>query len=272
MTPYYSIVIPLKNEESNIEELVQELESVMSKLQQPWELICIDDGSTDHTKEVLLELAHTKSYLKNIFFAKNYGQSSAFAAGFKAAQGEFVITLDGDRQNDPADIPLLLQLCPTADLVCGIRTKRKDSFNKRIISKIANAIRGWICEDGVQDTGCSLKIYRRACLTQIKMYHGMHRFLPALFKIEGFRVAEHPVNHRERIKGVSNYNFFNRSFNTLADLWAVRWMKKRHLHYQIDNQAVFTPSSRISVSRERSDGLLAGDRKLIEGVNTADNQ
>lgn len=234
MTILYSVVIPLKNEEENIVDLVQELEPVMTGIGQPWELICIDDGSTDRTKSILAKLAEEKAYLKPIFFKKNYGQSSAFDAGFQAAKGAYVITLDGDRQNDPTDIPKLATLIADSDLVCGIRIKRQDSINKRIISKLANTVRRWICEDGVQDTGCSLKVYRRECLQKIKMYHGMHRFLPALFRIEGFRVKETPVNHRERTKGKSNYNFFNRSFNTIADLFAVRWMKKRHLNYQIE--------------------------------------
>ncbi|WP_068470016.1 glycosyltransferase family 2 protein [Candidatus Protochlamydia phocaeensis] len=237
MTIRYSVVIPLKNEESNIAELIEELEPVMNQLNQPWELICIDDGSTDLTKQVLQKLAGKKTYLNPIFFKKNYGQSSAFDAGFKAARGDFVITLDGDRQNDPADIPKLIQEMADSDLVCGIRLKRKDPWHKRLISKMANKVRSRLCEDGVQDTGCSLKIYRSACLKQIKMYNGMHRFLPALFKIEGFRVSEVPVNHRERTSGKSNYNFFNRSLNTVADLLAVRWMKKRHLHYQIEKGA-----------------------------------
>lgn len=228
----YSVVIPFKNEESNIVDLIDELEPVMNALKEPWELICIDDGSTDSTRRILLELAQKKPYLKPILFKKNYGQSSAFDAGFKAARGEFVITLDGDRQNDPADIPQFTKKIAECDLVCGIRHKRKDTWVKRWTSKIANAVRGKLCDDGVSDTGCSLKIYRRSCLLNIKMFNGMHRFLPALFKIEGFRIAEVPVNHRERTKGTSNYNFFNRSFNTIADLFAVRWMKKRHLHYQ----------------------------------------
>ncbi|MBA3722083.1 MAG: glycosyltransferase family 2 protein [Parachlamydiaceae bacterium] len=236
MTIQYSIVIPLKNEESNIGDLLNEIEPVMTKLHQTWEVICIDDGSTDNTRSVLLRLASKKKYLKPIIFNRNYGQSSAFDAGFKAAKGTFIITLDGDRQNDPADIPKLIELIHECDLVCGIRQKRKDPWNKRIISKIANPIRRWLCDDGVQDTGCSLKIYRRSCLQQIKMFNGMHRFLPALFKIENFKVTEVPVNHRERTSGKSNYNFFNRSFNTIADLIAVRWMKKRHLNYQIDLQ------------------------------------
>lgn len=234
MSIRYSVVIPLKNEESNIVDLVEELEPVMSKLLEPWELICIDDGSTDNTRVLLKQLIRHKSYLRVLVFNKNYGQSSAFHAGFSAAQGEFIITMDGDRQNDPRDIPKLLPLMKGHDLVCGIRIGRKDPWNKRVISKLANRVRGWICEDGVQDTGCSLKIYRRDCLSRIKMFHGMHRFLPALFKMEGFNVTEAPVNHRERIKGSSKYNLFNRSFNTIADLLAVRWMKKRYLNYQIE--------------------------------------
>src|SRR5262245_33750933 len=231
--PLYSVVIPLKNEADNIADLIFELESVMQKLAAPWELICIDDGSTDKTRDVLSNLIKSKPYLRLIVFRKNYGQSSAFDAGFKAAKGKFVITLDGDGQNDPKDIPRLVQLIQDHDLVCGIRLKRKDSFIKRLTSKMANFVRNRLCDDGVKDTGCSLKIYRKACLEQIKMYHGMHRFLPALFKIEGFRIQQIPVNHRERTRGKSNYNFFNRSFNTVADLLAVRWMKKRHLQYRI---------------------------------------
>lgn len=235
--PRYSVVIPLKNEASNIGDLIQELEPVMQSLNEPWELICIDDGSTDNTKEVLESLAQQKPYLRIIIFKQNYGQSSAFDAGFKAARGEFVITLDGDGQNDPKDIPRLVPHIQSCDLVCGIRQKRKDSFSKRMISKIANSVRRWACGDGVQDTGCSLKVYRKSCLDSIKMFHGMHRFLPALFIMEGFsRIQQVPVNHRERIKGKSHYNFFNRSFNTISDLLAVRWMKKRHLHYQIERE------------------------------------
>lgn len=236
MNCVYSVVIPLKNEASNIVDLIHELEPVMYSLGHPWELICIDDGSTDGTRQILSDLIPQKPYLRIIFFTKNYGQSSAFDAGFKAARGEFVITLDGDRQNDPQDIPRLLELIRDCDMVCGIRLKRKDSFIKRFTSQLANFVRSRVCDDGVQDTGCSLKVYRKECLKHIKMYNGMHRFLPALFKMEGFRIKQIPVNHRERVKGKSNYNFFNRSFNTIADLLAVRWMKKRHLHYQIETK------------------------------------
>lgn len=232
MSLFYSVVIPLKNEEGNIGALIDELEPVMENLNKPWELICIDDGSKDRTSEILQVMSKQRPYLRLISFQKNFGQSSAFDAGFKAARGEYVITLDGDGQNDPKDIPSLIQLIPSCDMVVGIRQKRKDTFVKRTTSKIANFVRNSLIDDGVKDTGCSLKVYRKSCLDKIKMYNGMHRFLPALFTIEGFRIQQIPVNHRERLRGKSNYNFFNRSFNTLADLLAVRWMKKRHLNYK----------------------------------------
>ncbi|MCB1119172.1 MAG: glycosyltransferase, partial [Chlamydiia bacterium] len=174
-----------------------------------------------------------KSYLRVIQFDRNYGQSAAFDSGFQAAKGEFVITLDGDRQNDPQDIPKLLKHTEEADLICGERMKRKDSWWKCFVSKVANAIRSRFCNDGVPDTGCSLKIYRRSCLQQLKLYQGMHRFLPALFQIEGFTVKSVPVTHRKREKGRTKYNIFNRSLNTIIDMFAVRWMRKRHLNYKI---------------------------------------
>lgn len=232
----YSLVIPLKDEEDNIIPLIEEIEGVMQNIGKNWEVICVEDGSKDRTQEILKQLATSKPFLRLVIFSKNFGQSSAFDAGFKLARGEFVITLDGDRQNDPRDIPRLLEIAEHNDLVCGIRLNRKDNLVKKWTSKIANAIRSRLCQDGVQDTGCSLKVYRTSCLKHIKMFHGLHRFLPALFQIEGFRVAQIPVNHRERVKGVTKYNFLNRSFNTIADMLAVRWMRKRRLNYQIDRE------------------------------------
>lgn len=236
MNIVYSIVIPLKNEAENIADLIAELEPVMTRLGQPWELLCIEDGSTDDTLSILQGLTKSKPFLRILVFKKNYGQSSAFDAGFRAARGQWVITLDGDRQNDPADIPLLLTYCDHYDLICGRRMNRRDPWHKRLSSKAANAVRGWFCQDGVHDTGCSLKVYRRTCLDKIKMFQGMHRFLPALFNNEGFRVVEVPVNHRERTRGVTKYNLFNRSFNTIADMWAVRWMRRRQLRYEISKE------------------------------------
>jgi len=236
MTIKYSVVIPLKNEEDNIADLIQELEPIMEGLKQPWELLCIDDGSTDTTLSVLQELAEQKPYLRILVFDRNYGQSCAFDAGFRNAKGEWIITLDGDRQNDPTDIPRLIAETKSHDLICGSRINRRDPWHKKLTSRLANFIRSRLCHDHVHDTGCSLKVYRRSCFDHIKMYKGMHRFLPALFKIENLRIIEIPVNHRERVKGQTKYNLFNRSFNTIADLLAVRWMMKRHINYKIDRE------------------------------------
>ena len=229
----YSVIIPLKNEEGNIVDLIEELEPVMKGLNKPWELICVDDGSTDGTLPLLQELQQKKEYLRLLIFSKNYGQSSAFDAGFKAAKGIYTITMDGDRQNDPKDIPKILETIQDCDLVCGIRSKRLDSLHRKVISRSANWIRSRLCKDGMTDNNCSLKAYRTESLKKIKLFEGMHRFLPALFKIEGFKLKQVPVNHRPRTEGLSKYNIFNRSLNTIFDLYAVIWMRRRHLNYQI---------------------------------------
>ena len=229
----YSVVIPIKNEEDNLRELIQEIESVMNGIDPAWELICIDDGSTDHSLSILQELCKEKIYMRILTFTRNFGQSSAFAAGFAAARGDFIITLDADRQNDPTDIPKLTAYIADFDLVVGWRTQRQDSWEKRIISRFSNWIRSRLCQDGMHDTGCSLKVYRRSALLQIKMYQGMHRFFPALFKIEGFRIKEVPVHHRPRLKGHTKYHLFNRSLGPIFDLCVVYWMRKRALRYQI---------------------------------------
>lgn len=237
MKKKYSVVIPFKNEEENVGLVVQETADTMKSLDQPWELIVIDDGSTDKTLTSLIEMKSMFSEMKIIVFSQNAGQSSAFEAGFKAASGEFIITLDGDGQNDPRDIPLMIETSQQGyDLVVGRRANRKDSFSKKWISRISNFIRSKVCKDGISDTGCSLKLYRRSCLDQIKMYEGMHRFIPALFVIEGFSIKQIDVNHRPRFKGKSKYNFLNRSIHPLIDMFVVYWMRKRSLKYTIKTE------------------------------------
>lgn len=232
----YSVLIPLKDEEENIEPLVNEIEQVMNTLEKSWELVCVDDGSTDRTPDILKKLEQERSYLRIIKLKQNYGQSTAFAAGFERVRGEFAITLDGDGQNDPADIPKLLAMLNDYDMICGIRQKRQDKPIKRMVSLCANAIRSRVCQDGMKDTGCSLKVYRTSCLKRIKMYEGMHRFLPALFIVEGYKVGQVEVNHRERQAGQSKYSFSNRSFNTIFDMFAVCWMRKRRLGYEVEGE------------------------------------
>ena len=229
----YSVVIPIHNEEENIRELIGEIEPAMESLKQPWELICIDDGSTDRSLLILQELCREKPYLRILSFKRNYGQSSAFASGFEHARGTFVITLDGDGQNDPSDIPQLAEAIGDFDMVVGWRVHRRDPWNKRMISKLSNYIRSRVCKDEMHDTGCSLKIYRKNSLHKIKMYKGMHRFLPALFCMEGLRVKEIPVKHRERKHGVTKYHFLNRSINPILDMLMVRWMIRRSLRHEV---------------------------------------
>lgn len=231
-----SVIIPIKDEEENISSLIEELEPIMEQLGKPWELICIDDGSTDQSRAILYKLCQQKPYMRVLTFTQNYGQTSAFAAGFKTALGQIIITMDGDGQNDPTDIPKLTAAIIDADMVIGWRVNRKDPWQKRFVSRIANYIRSRVCCDGMHDTGCSLKVYRKEALEKIKLFDGMHRFLPALFKIENLRIKEIPVNHRERTKGVTKYHFFNRSLKPLIDLFVVRWMRSHYLDYQVKEQ------------------------------------
>lgn len=234
----YSIIIPIYNEADNIVPLIEELEWVMQAYANKWEIIFVDDGSTDASLRILQKLIPTKPHLRCLQLKQNYGQTSAFAAGVKAAKGTWVISLDGDGQNDPRDIPLLIETCLTnnLDLVAGQRRNRQDPWYKRMIGKAANKVRRSVLEDNIQDTGCSLKIYRRSALEKIALFNGMHRFLPALFQIEGFKTKEVVVHHRSRMRGKSKYHLFNRGFALLFDLMAVLWMKKRRISYQIERE------------------------------------
>jgi dolichol-phosphate mannosyltransferase len=236
----YSLVIPVYNEVENILPLVEELEWVMQSYANEWELIFADDGSTDGSPELLERLSQSRPYIRCVRLKKNYGQTSAFIAGVRLARGTWVISLDGDGQNDPQDIPLLIEACvhsdSRCDLACGRRSARRDSWYKRAISKIANGVRQKVLEDNVRDTGCSLKIYRKSCLEKIPLFHGMHRFLPALFQIEGFQTKEVAVRHRKRRRGKSKYHLFNRGASLFFDMLAVAWMKKRRLRYEIERE------------------------------------
>lgn len=234
MSPDISIVIPLYNEVDNIEPLCRAILGVMQD--RSYEVIIVDDGSTDGSTEKLKEWCSLHTNFRSIHFKKNAGQTAAMDAGFKYASGEYVVTLDADMQNDPADIPKLLEKLDAYDMVCGWRQKRNDPWIKRISSKVANSIRNKLSDEDIKDTGCSLKAYRRECLNKIKLYNGMHRFLPTLFKLEGFSVTEVIVNHYPRKFGKSKYGVFNRAFRAFLDLLVVRWMKKRKLNYEVRNE------------------------------------
>lgn len=231
----YSVITPVKNERENLPRLIDEIRAVMSTLGASWELICVDDGSTDGSYELLLEMSRIHPQLAIVKFDRNYGQSAALQAGWLEAKGKWVITLDADLQNDPDDIRHMAPLKADYDLINGWRIDRKDTFQKRWISKVANWIRSKMCEDGVKDTGCSLKIMRREGLTKIFWFKGAHRFLPALFGLYGYKVGEIPVRHRPRHKGQSHYSIFNRSIAPIVDMFAFIWLRRRHIRYKVES-------------------------------------
>lgn len=228
-----SIVIPVYNEEDNLQPLVSELREVLTGVPNSCEIIFVDDGSWDRSFEILKQAAARDSQIRVIRFKKNAGQTAAFDAGFRAAKGDIVVTMDADLQNDPHDIPHLLEKIGGFDVVCGWRHKRNDPWIKIVSSKIANFVRNKLSREEIADTGCSLKAFRKECLQNMKLFNGMHRFLPTLAKMEGFTVTQVKVNHRPRRFGTTKYTIKNRMVRAFADLLAVRWMQKRHLNYEI---------------------------------------
>jgi dolichol-phosphate mannosyltransferase len=234
--PYISVVVPVFNEEENIEPLTRELAEVFAEINRTYEIIFVDDGSTDASPQKIEDLRQQFTGIRVIRFKKNCGQTAAFDAGFKAARGDVVITMDADLQNDPHDIPAMLPLIGQYDLVCGWRHKRNDNVVRRISSRIANGIRNRLSGENIQDTGCSLKVFRREYAQRLKLFTGMHRFFPTLVKFEGGKVAEVKVNHRARKFGTPKYGISNRIMRSFLDLLAVCWMKKRYLGYTIEEQ------------------------------------
>jgi glycosyltransferase involved in cell wall biosynthesis len=228
-----SIVIPAHNEEECIEACLDEIRKVMDLLGWRYEVIVVDDGSTDGTVERLRWAKQQSPHLVVLRFAAHAGQTAAFDAGFRAARGSTVVTMDADLQNDPTDIPRLVEMIGEWDVVCGYRQKREDNFVRRASSWIANAVRNRLTHESIRDVGCSLKAYRAECLRGLKLYNGMHRFLPTLIRLDGWRVTEVPVNHRHRRSGQTKYGVWNRLWCSLRDLLAVRWMQSRWLHYQV---------------------------------------
>ncbi|CAN5258407.1 glycosyltransferase family 2 protein [soil metagenome] len=226
-SPAVSVVVPLYNEEENVPLLQAELAAALGGLD--YEIIFVDDGSSDQTVARITPEARVRV----LRFAKNAGQSAAMYAGLHAATGATVVLLDGDLQNDPADIPKLLrEVEKGADLVCGYRAVRKDTTVKRLTSRIANAVRSRFTKDGVRDTGCTLKAMRRECVEALVPFKGMHRFIPALIKGAGYKLVEVPVNHRPRKFGESKYGLGNRAVRATVDMFGVRWLLSRQLYYK----------------------------------------
>jgi len=227
-SPAVSVIVPLFNEEENVPILQAELAAALQPFD--YEILFVDDGSTDGTAVRIARDPRTRV----VQFEKNAGQSAAIYAGVVASRAETAVLIDGDLQNDPADIPrLLAEIERGADLVCGYRADRKDTLLKRITSRIANFVRSRFAKDGVRDTGCTLKAMRRECIRALVPFKGMHRFIPALVKGAGYRLVEVPVNHRARKFGQSKYSLGNRAVRATLDMFGVRWLLSRRLDYEL---------------------------------------
>jgi glycosyltransferase involved in cell wall biosynthesis len=245
-----SVVIPVYNEAENIMPLVERLERALRAAPGPIEMLFVDDGSTDETLTLLKAAQESDARVRIAHFRRNLGQTAAMAAGFRLARGEAVVTIDGDLQNDPEEMLRLVAMLGEWDAVCGIRVRRQDSLWRRISSRIANGFRNWVTGDSIVDTGCTLKAYRRECLERLELYQGMHRFLPTLLKMRGFRVTQVPVSHHPRQGGKTKYGTWGRLKKGLADVWAVRWMKKNWIDYDHVLELVERPATPSAKGRE----------------------
>ena len=234
--PALSLVIPCYNEQDNLRPLMTAVRAAVDPLKLSYEVVITDDCSKDKSWEILKELAGSDPRIRVQRFAFNCGESAASWAGLKAARGQYLFTLDADLQNDPKDLPKFLEALKQFDCVCGTRVEARsqgDSFVRVASSRIANWVRNKLSGENISDAGCCYRGFKRECIENLKFFKGMHRFLPTLFKIEGFTVTEIAVSHNARVAGQTHYGVWNRLFASFYDLLAVRWMKKRMFRYQV---------------------------------------
>jgi dolichol-phosphate mannosyltransferase len=237
--PEISLVIPCYNEEGNLRELVKTIRDAVHPLQLSYEVVITDDCSRDNSWTILKELAASDPRIRVQRLNRNSGESAASWAGMKAARGHHIVTLDADLQNDPKDLPRFLEALKSYDCVCGTRVKARgvgDNFVRVASSRIANWVRNKLSGEQITDAGCTYRAFKRECIRNLKFFKGMHRFLPTLFKIEGFTVTEIEVCNNPRLAGQSNYGVWNRLFGSFHDLLAVRWMKKRMLRFHVEER------------------------------------
>jgi glycosyltransferase involved in cell wall biosynthesis len=227
-----SVVAPVFDEKENLRRLHAEIAAVLGEGDE-WELVLVDDGSRDGSDLVIRELAREDRRVVGVLFGENRGQSAATAAGVQAARGEIVATLDADLQNDPKDLPALVDALDEHDAVVGYRAQRHDNFVRRLSSRIGNGVRNALTRDTIRDTGCSLKVFRAEAARSIRWFNGAHRFLPTLLRHQGFSVIERPVSHRPRRAGKSKYGIGNRALRGLLDTLAVRWMRARQIDFPV---------------------------------------
>jgi len=212
-----------------------ELRGVLESVGLPFEVLFVDDGSRDRSAEIIRGMREADARVRLVRLKANAGETAATDAGFKAARGRYVISMDADLQNDPREIPAMLRHLEQWDAVTGWRVDRGagDSLARRIASRLANGVRNWVSDESIQDSGCTFRAFRRECLRSLVLYRGSHRFIPTLLRMHGYRVLEVPVRNRPRQFGQSKYGVLNRVFVASADLLVVRWMKNRLLRYEV---------------------------------------
>lgn len=231
-----TILIPVYDEEDNLEPLVEELVPVLEGLDKTYEILFVDDGSTDATYRRLRDLQSRRPQIRLVKLATHCGKTTALVAGWDRARGKIIVTMDGDFQNDPQDIRKLLEQIPPYDLAIGYRVRRHDTWFRRIQSLIANRVRSWVIHDGIHDSGCGFQAFRREALSGQKFFRGLHRFLPALFLIEGYKVTQVSVNHRPRLHGRGKFNMRNRVIRAFDDMMAVRWIRTHRIRYKVEEE------------------------------------
>jgi glycosyltransferase involved in cell wall biosynthesis len=232
-----SVVVPLYNEKENVPILAERIAAVFDKLPgYEYECLFVNDGSTDGTREQIERVHQANPRVRPVHLVRNRGQSAALVAGMRRARGEYILTLDGDLQNDPCDFPKILELLKEHDCVCGYRAKRNDNWVRRMSSRIANSVREAILKDGIRDAGCGSKGFRRRCVEHVVPFNGAHRFFAVMMRNAGFSIAECEVTHHPRVHGVSKYGINNRLWRGIYDLIGVSWLKRRYVTFKVEGE------------------------------------
>ncbi len=227
--PEISVVVPVYNEEDNILPLADEIRTALDSTGRAYELLFVDDASTDETWNRIQQAHKINRRVRGLRHLKNAGQSAALWTGIQRTQSPIIATMDGDRQNDPADLPGLLRAMEHADFICGVRTKRKDDFLRRVSSRVARKARKFALGVDFADTGCAMRVFKRSALIGVFAFNGLHRFLPVIVHGSGVTTREVPINHRARVAGVSKYGLWNRLGRGVFDLFAISWYQKRRV-------------------------------------------
>ena len=241
-----SIVVPGFNEAGNLARLISAIHSTMAGIPLPYEIVYVDDASTDDSWVLLQEQGAADTRVRGLRLARNSGQSAALWAGLQAARGQLIATMDADLQNDPAELPRFLDALRHGDCVCGSRRQTRDqgdNWIRQLSSRLANWTRNRVTRENIRDSACGYRVFRRECVANLKFFNGMHRFLPTLIKLEGFTVTEIPIQHKMRHAGRSHYGVWNRLFITIPDLLAVRWMQDRMIRFVIAERINLNPES-----------------------------